>query len=126
MDKVSYMLKPWVAVILRVGLAVVFLSFGVDKILNPDFGAAEMQAILGVSFDFANQLNFLTALFELALAALLLVGWQIRYVAPLAALWLLTIVIALSTSAGIANPAVSRDIGLFAAALALWGLSGRE
>ncbi len=98
-------------IILRIGLAFAFFLSGYQKII-----AGEM--IIGF--------------FALALAAFLLAGRGVRYAALLCALFVAVSFGGAITAHGILvggilpDPALSRDIGVIAAALALWALSQTE
>lgn len=102
------------ALLLRVGLASMFLYAGIDSLLHPENWVGFLPDMLTERFD-PNVLLKFFAVYELALGALLLSGLYVRYVALLAAATLAGIVI---TNFHILL-LTFRDIGLMFAALAL-------
>lgn len=108
-------------VLLRLGIGVVFLWFGVAQIRTPDFGAAYLPevvytigAAIGVA-DFDRIFVMVHGLFEIALASALIVGFFVRLAALLLAAQLVLIVIAVYTLSG---PALAvRDFGVLIATL---------
>lgn len=108
---------------LRVGLAAVFMWFGVDKFISPDawlFWVPDsvqslVQAIGMTPRDFI----FLNGIFEVLVAVSLLSGYFIRIFASLAALFVIVVVAVHITGP---TETIVRDVGLAGAliALALW------
>lgn len=97
-------------VVLRLGLAMVFVWFGLNQLLHPidwlGFIPSWATSLSGLS---TNTLVFINGLFEVAMAILLAVGIQIRVVAWLLAAHMLLIV----TDVGL-NQIGIRDVGLLA------------
>ena len=106
-------LVPYVPLILRVGLALVFVFFGADKLMNVDLNISTFQLLpVPHMLPVATEV-FLSAILELLVALLLLIGLWTRWVSFFAAVYIGLIVMLV----GLSN--VSRDVGLIAAALAL-------
>lgn len=100
--------------ILIIGLVFVFLWFGVDKLVHPDYWMGWIPSWMDGLFGLrASVLNKLAALAEIGLAVLLIVPQTRRVAAGLLTLYLLFIIIALTRL----SPVGIRDIGLFSAAL---------
>ncbi len=120
MENLQEKLKPYAPFCLRLGLAAVFLLFGMQKMYAPSQGSAEIQGIVGVSFGVASIMNFYIGLLELALAALLTAGWLVKYAAPVATLLVIGIygLIVLKYGASF-DPTFSRDLGIIGACFAL-------
>ncbi|HIH05585.1 TPA: DoxX family membrane protein [Candidatus Woesearchaeota archaeon] len=101
--------------IIRISLALVLLWFGIDELLHPDawIGYIPPWAAPLIPVDLGTFVLF-NGLLEIAIGGLLLIGWQARVAATIAALHLLSIVIAV----GYSDIAV-RDLGLAMMALSL-------
>ena len=107
--------------LLRLGVGVVFLWFGVAQLRDPDFGAAYLPQIvytvgdsIGV-VDFDRLFTVIHGAIEVALASALIVGLFTRAVALLLAAQLAVIVVTVYTLAG---PAIAvRDFGVLIATL---------
>lgn len=103
-----------VQLLLRLGLATVFLYAAIAGTLNPREWIGYLPPLLTDRFDAELLLKFFS-IYELALALLLLSGLYVRYVGLLCALTLVGIVVS-----NVGLLAISfRDIGLAFAALAL-------
>lgn len=100
--------------LLRLGLATVFLYAAISGTLNPREWTGYLPDILTNHFDAALLLKFFS-IYELALAVLLLGGIYVRYVGLLCALTLVGIIVSNFSLFAISF----RDIGLACAALAL-------
>ena len=102
-------------VIIRLGLAFVFLFFGVHKFLDPLVWIGFIPPIVLKMVPFsANVFIHLQGTLELLLGVALFFGILVRYVSLIAALLLAGIII----SVGI-DPIAARDVGLLSMALAL-------
>lgn len=109
---------------LRIGLALVFLWFGADKFIHPQYWAdawlprniADLTVRMGMS---VRDLMFLNGIFEVLVAVSLVSGFFIRTFASLGAAFLLTV---FAVHVRGATEVVIRDVGLFGglAALILW------
>ena len=104
---------------LRIALAVVFLWFGADKFIDPEYwlnawvpqGVVDAVARIGMS---GRDLVFLNGLFEILVAVSLVSGYFIRIFASAAILFLIIV-----TSMHGFNEVLVRDIGLAGGLLAL-------
>src|SRR3989338_3053404 len=72
----------------RIGLFVVFLLFGLQKLKNPGQSTAEIQLLLNWNIINAAALNYYLGLIEILLAILFLVGFKTRIAAFTASLLL--------------------------------------
>lgn len=113
--------KDYAPLFLRTGLAVVFLIFGYHKLSDPAQSSAEIQLLLSIDLPLASFLNYFVGAVEIILALSLLLGFYIKYSAPIATLLIAVIFISLTYKYGLLfDASLSRDIGLIAASLALW------
>ena len=107
--------KDYSVFIVRIGLALVLLWFGIDEILNPEdwFGyvPSYISSNLPFSLDFFISLN---GIFEIIIGVFLLIGLYTRIIAFIAALHLLSITIAVGY-----NEIGVRDFGLTMMAISL-------
>jgi uncharacterized membrane protein YphA (DoxX/SURF4 family) len=110
-------LKVFSPVILRVGLAFVFIWFGVNQIMEPqswiDFVPEYITSFLHLD---VTTVVYLNAAFEILCGSALLLGFSTRVVALLLALHMLdiTFTVGLDDSIGV------RDLGLSCAMIAIW------
>lgn len=102
------------SLIIRVGLAAVFAYAAIDAFREPDAWVSFMPAFITKMVTAKTALD-LISVFQLVLAAALLIGRYIKYVATLTAVMLLGIVV-FNTSTFLIT---FRDIGLIAASIAL-------
>src|SRR3989344_1299094 len=120
MNTVFTKLKPYAPLFIRLGLAAVFLLFGYHKLSEPEQARAEIQLLLDMGLGSAAALNYYVGLFEMIVGISFIVGWGIKYTAPLATLSLLGILGAILRSGVTIDPNLYRDLGLIGAALSLW------
>ena len=99
--------------VLRITLALVFLNFGIDKLLHPDINIATMQGIGAPATVPLPWANTLIACFELIVALFLLSGAGVRIMGYVAAVWSAGLILMM----GYWN--LPQDIGLVGSALAL-------
>ncbi|MEK7519885.1 MAG: DoxX family protein [Patescibacteria group bacterium] len=115
---------------IRIGLAAVFLLFGAQKMYAASQGSAEIQLILSTSFyevpfQLASLLNFGIGIVELALAAMLFLGWYTRLAAAAGTALIVVIFMSIIAKYGLNfDPTISRDLGLIGASAGLWFLGG--
>lgn len=109
--------------VLRVGLAVVFVWYGVDKLIQPQYWLdawvpEAVQSVAGRIGIGAGDLMYLVGIFEIVVALSLVTGFFTRYFAVLATLFL-GVVLGVN---GFTHMALVPDIGLIGGllALALW------
>lgn len=116
-------LKEYAPLILRLGLAITFFLFGYHKLSEPTQSTSEIQLLLDIGLGGASAINYYLGLTEIIIGLCLLLGWQIAYTAFAAAMLILIIFSSIIYKYGLNfDPFLFRDIGLFAAALALWAL----
>ncbi len=112
--------------LLRLGLAFVFLWFGIDKFINPDYWFNAwmplwLQGFLG-NLGIGN-LNFIYAngIFEIVIGLGLVFNIFVKFFAFLIILFLLFVIFSFGL-----NEIVIRDVGLIGSALALLFWNGRN
>lgn len=112
--------------LLRLGLAFVFLWFGIDKFIHPDYWINAwmpfwLQGILA-HFGIGN-LNFIYAngIFEVVIGLGFVFNIFVKLLALLTVLFLLLVIISFGL-----NEVTIRDVGLIGAALALIFWNGRK
>ena len=112
--------------VLRLGLAFIFLWFGIDKFIHPDYWINAwvpfwFKEILG-RFGIGN-LNFIYAngIFEVVIGLGLIFNILVKLFAVLIALFLLFVIFSFGL-----NEVTVRDVGLIGAALALLFWNGRK
>lgn len=107
--------------VLRIGLALIFIWFGYQQLSHADMWTSYVPAWASGSFLDAHQLVLMNGLFEIVAAVLLIFGVFVRTVALLLALHLVGIALSIGL-----NPVGVRDLGLAFAttALALIGKGG--
>lgn len=112
--------------LLRLGLAFVFLWFGIDKFIHPDYWINAwvplwFQGILG-RLGIGN-LNFIYAngIFEVVIGLGLVFNIFVKFLAFLIILFLLFVILSFGL-----NEVIVRDVGLIGAALALLFWNGRK
>ena len=112
-------IEKYTSLLLRLGISVVFLLFGIDKFIRPLFWAAFVPKFLNdiIPFSLTNFI-YLMGLIETILGALIFIGLFTRIASILSAIHLFFIIISLAIPLGY-NDIIVRDIGLFFMALAL-------
>jgi len=107
--------KDYSTAIIRIGLALVLLWFGIDEILNPENWFGYFPESLTSLLPFSLETFFiLNGIFEIIVGILFLVGFKTRIVAAISALHLLSITIAIGY-----NDIGIRDFGLTLMAVSL-------
>lgn len=107
--------------IIRIGLAVVFLLFGLQKLSNPLQTTAEIQLLLNWKLSNAAALNYYLGLTEMILAIAFFIGFKIRITSVIASFLLILFLSSFLVKYGLSiNPDLYRDIGLLGAAIALF------
>ena len=101
--------------IIRIGLALVLLWFGIDEVINPEYWFGYAPAWLSSILPFSLKSFFiLNGTFEIIMGTLLLVGIYTRIVAFIVALHLLSITLSIGY-----NDVAVRDFGLTMMAVSL-------
>lgn len=120
-------LANFAPIALRIGLSIVFILFGLQKLYNPSQTTAEIQLLLDWNIANAAALNYYLGLIEMILGFSFLAGFQIRIAAFLASLMLILFFSSFFVKYGFSiNPDLYRDIGLLGAALALFLLGAGQ
>lgn len=107
-------MQKWGFRILRIGLALIFIWFGKEQLMNPGSWIGYVPSWAESIFPNTEKLVLLNGLFELVAAFLLIMNVFTRVVALILAVHLLVIALAIGI-----NPVGVRDIGLSIAALSL-------
>ncbi|HUD04316.1 MAG TPA: DoxX family protein [Candidatus Paceibacterota bacterium] len=120
-QKIMRMLKPFSPVVLRIGIASVFLWFGFDQFIHTtDWIGYVPQSVSNLLHLSPITLVYMNGLFEITFGLALFLGFYTRFVAFLLALHLIDITFIVGYSAiGV------RDFGLCIATIAIW-LNGRD
>lgn len=121
LEETAQKYKKFAPFFLRIGLAIVFVLFGIQKISHPSQTTAEIQLLTNFELVDAAALNFYLGLLELFIAESFLLGFKIRLFAPISfimvSLFFLSFVVKYGTSL---NPDLYRDVGLASASIALF------
>ena len=108
-------------VFLRLGLSLVFLLFGVQKLLNPGQTTSEVQLLTNFDLVDAAAANFYSGLVEILVAGSFLFGFQVRLFALVSFVMVSIFFLSFLSKYGASiNPDLYRDIGLAGASLALF------
>lgn len=113
--------KNYAPIFLRLGLAVVFLLFGYQKLSVPEQTRAEIQLLLDIGLGSASAINYYLGLAELLVALGFLFGAYMKYIAPLASVLLTGFFVSFLWKYGASiDPTLYRDLGLLGGTLSLW------
>ena len=106
---------------LRLGLAVVFLLFGIQKLTNPGQATAETQLLTNFELADAAAVNFYLSLAELAIGISFIIGFKVRIFSFLSIFLVTTFFLSFLSKYGLSlNPDLYRDLGLLGASIALF------
>lgn len=120
-DSLSIKYQRFAPVFLRIGLAVVFLLFGIQKLTHPGQATSETQLLTNFELADAAAVNFYLGLVEFAIAISFVVGFKVRLFSFLSSLLVATFFLSFLTKYGVSlNPDLYRDIGLLGASIALF------
>jgi cytochrome c oxidase subunit 2 len=120
-DLLSAKYQRFSPLFLRIGLAVVFVFFGIQKLANPGQGTSETQLITNFELADAAAINFYLGLVEIAIAISFVVGFKVRLFAIVSSLLIVTFFLSFLSKYGVSlNPDLYRDIGLIGASIALF------
>lgn len=111
-------MKKYSSVVLRAGIAVVFLWFGFSQLKNPSMWIRMLPDFLQSS---GNTFVYVNGIFEITFATLLLLGLYTRFVSLILGLHLLSI-----TFFVVDGPTGARDFGLSLATLAIFLIGADE
>jgi len=108
-------------VFLRIGLALLFVLFGLQKLLHPSQTTAEIQLLTNFELVDSAALNFYLGLLELLVAASFLLGFKVRLFALISFLMIAIFFLSFLSKYGVSlNPDLYRDVGLAGASIALF------
>lgn len=106
---------------LRIGLALVFVLFGMQKLSHPSQTTAEVQLLTNFELVDSAALNFYLGLLEIAVAISFLLGFKIRLFALISFLMVSMFFLSFLSKYGVSlNPDLYRDVGLAGASIALF------
>jgi uncharacterized membrane protein YphA (DoxX/SURF4 family) len=120
--------KTFAPVVLRIGVCLVYLWFGISQIANQARWVSmvpEYASLVPISIE---NIVLMNGIFEVVLAILLLIGWRVRIVALLLTIHAFHIMTVVGYT-----PIGVRDFGIFVAVLAVflygsdrWSLDSRK
>ena len=110
--------------LIRIGLAIVFLWFGIDKFINPTYWLNAWTPDIFVSLLAQLKLSgtdfiYLNGIFEILVGVSLVSGFFIKYFSAIAALFLIVVSVTVFSLTHTFGEILVRDIGLVGALLAL-------
>lgn len=106
---------------LRVGLALVFALFGIQKLSHPSQTTGEIQLLSNLELVDAAALNFYLGLVELCVAISFFLGFKVRLFSLISFLMVSIFFLSFLSKHGTSlNPDLYRDIGLAFASIALF------
>lgn len=120
-DSLAARYQKFAPLFLRLGLALIFVLFGIQKLSHSSQTTAEIQLLTNFELVDAAALNFYLGLVELCVAISFFLGFKVRLFAPISflmvSLFFLSFVAKYGTSL---NPDLYRDVGLAGASIALF------
>ena len=120
-DSFAIKYQKFAPVFLRIGLALLFVLFGLQKLLHPSQTTAEIQLLTNFELVDAAALNFYLGLLELFVAASFLLGFKVRLFALISFLLVAMFFLSFLSRYGVSlNPDLYRDVGLVGASIALF------
>jgi len=124
-DSFAKRFQKLASLFLRFGIGIVFLLFGIKKLLNPGQSTAEIQLLINFDLADAAAMNFYLGLIEVIIALAFFVGLKVRVTALVASIFLLLFFSSFLVRYGLSiNPDLYRDVGLLGGTLALFLLGG--
>lgn len=105
--------QSYAPLLIRVGLGLVFVYFGIDKFLRPEVWEGWIPPFIKASVPSATFLT-MSGVIEIVLGTMLIVGLLTRYAALLVAFFLVGVLATFG-----ADDITGRDVGLLGAALSL-------
>lgn len=112
--------EQYAPVALRIGLAIVFLLFGLKKLADPGQSTSEIQLLMNFDLADAAALSFYLGLLEILVALSFILGFKVRIASILASLFVTLFFFSFLSKYGLSiNPDLYRDIGLLGACIAL-------
>lgn len=123
LDRIADKYKSFAPLLLRAGLALVFLLFAYHKLHlhTTGQGVAEVQLLFNLGLGTASAINFYTGLLELAIGLMLVMGWHIRLAGLISSGMIFFIFISYLYQQGVSiRPDLYRDLGLATMGLAIF------
>ena len=121
LDPFALRYQNYAPLALRIGLAVVFILFGIKKLADPSQTTSEIQLLLQLDLVDAAALNFYLGLIELAVASGFIVGFKVRILSIVSGFLVTMFFSSFLTKFGLSiNPDIYRDIGLLGGSVALF------
>lgn len=121
LEQTALKYQRFAPVFLRIGLALVFVLFGIQKLSHPGQTTSEIQLLTNFELVDAAALNFYLGLTELCVAVSFLLGFKVRLFAPIAFLMVSMFFLSFLSKYGASlNPDLYRDVGLGGASIALF------
>ena len=110
----------WIAAA-ALGLALVFVLFGIQKLSHPGQTTSEIQLLTNLELVDAAAFNYYLGLAELCVAASFLTGFKVRLSAIISFLMVAMFFLSFLSKYGASlNPDLYRDVGLAGASIALF------
>jgi uncharacterized membrane protein YphA (DoxX/SURF4 family) len=120
-DSFATRYQRFAPVFLRIGLALVFVLFGIQKLSHPGQTTAEVQLLLNFELADAAALNYYLGLIELGCALSFIFGFKVRLFALISFLMVAMFFLSFLSRYGLSiNPDLYRDVGLVGASIALF------
>lgn len=121
MEQTALKYQKFAPLFLRIGLASVFVLFGIQKLAHSGQTTAEIQLLTNFELVDAAALNFYLGLAELCVATSFILGFKVRLFAPISFLMVTMFFLSFLSKYGLSlNPDLYRDIGLSGASIALF------
>lgn len=121
MEQTTLKYQKYAPLFLRIGLALVFVLFGIQKLSHSGQTTAEVQLLLNFELADAAALNYYLGLVELATALSFLLGFKVRLFALISFLMVAMFFVSFLSKYGASlNPDLYRDVGLVGASIALF------
>jgi uncharacterized membrane protein YphA (DoxX/SURF4 family)/plastocyanin len=120
-ESLSIRYQKFAPLFLRIGLAFVFVFFGIQKLTNPGQATSETQLITNFELADAAAVNFYLGLVEIVIFVSFVLGFKVRLFAFVSSLLVVTFFLSFLSKYGISiNPDLYRDLGLAGASIALF------
>ena len=121
LDTLALRYQNYAPLALRIGLAIVFILFGIKKLADPSQTTSEIQLLLQLDLVDAAALNFYLGLIELAVASGFIVGFKVRILSIVSGVLVTSFFLSFIAKFGASiNPDLYRDIGLLGGSVALF------
>ena len=120
-DSFAARYQKFAPVFLRIGLALVFVFFSIQKLTKPGQGTAEVQLLLNLDLADAAAINYYLGIVEFCIAISFILGFKVRIFALVSSLMVIMFFLSFLAKYGISiNPDLYRDVGLIGASICLF------